>query len=600
MEQLYMRAKNYILLDKAIIEKASDFTHPDVAASKKRRDTFLAAVDKIKESGSPDEFLRFMCRTNLMFLGREVFNKAFTFYTHQPICNFFVQKDPSKAFYDQDVYHERLLEYPRGAYKSTVDIVDCVQWYLVFPDTRILILTAAEDLAISFIGELKNYFYIAPNAQLTTFQNLFPEWTLKPSTLGPENEFICPKRSSGDEKKKDPSAWAASIMSTLPGKHCDLLKGDDVVSDKNADTPQLIQKVIRKVTYAKSLVDPGGFIDLIGTPYAPNDLYMFTETKALEGELLVLKTPARWLRAESAHKEERDCTHADYHLLFEFNKIGRPVLTHDYLDKRKREDMSIYLSQYMLSASGKRKIKFTLELLMQRTISMEMLPHHLSYYIFWDFAYTAGDRSDYSVGAVIGFDEENRAYLVEMLRDHYIDSDLAHAVVDSYKKYQPRLVSIENSNGAQFLEQTIRRYAEEVGIDYIPLDFFKVDKSPNAKASRIGALQPKLLGGELFFLDTVEGLEDLYKEFKDFGSLTHDDIPDVISFYPKVLPSGTPEPKGAGSKEKQKEFDRAIQEKEFYDMIYGQGDYQPAVVEEPITPEEGTGDNSDGDLINYF
>lgn len=596
MEQLRTRAMNYIQMDRTIAKYNVESTDPNVAAALKR----IEALRECPSSSQTVDFLRYMCRTNLMFLGREVFNRDFTFITHQPICDFFVQKNPNVAFYLQDTVNERLLLYPRGSYKSSVDIIDCVQWYLCFPDTRILILTATEDLAISFIGELKNYFFVAKDAVLTGFQKLFPEYHLSAATIGAEDQYFCPERTLGDEKKKDPSAWAASILSTLPGKHCDLAKLDDVVSDKNAETAALIQKVIRKVAFAKSLVDPGGFVDLLGTPYAATDLYTRTETKALPGELLILRTPARTLRPEALHKDEKDCSHADYDLLFEFNKVKRPVLTHDFLDKRKREDLGIYMSQYMLNAAGTRKIKFSMDLMQQRTISIEQLPHQLKYYIFWDFAYTVNQTSDYSVGAVVGYDSENRGYVIEIFRDHYIDSDLARAVVDSFKKYQPRMVSIENSNGAQYLEQTIRRYAEEVGITYIPLDFFTADKSPNAKASRIGSLQPRILGGELFFMNTIECLEDLHKEFVNFGTALHDDIPDAISFYLRVLPSGTPEPGGPGGKEKQRLFDIATKEKEFYDMIYGQGDYAPPVVEAEIIPESGTGDLSDNSLWDPY
>jgi predicted phage terminase large subunit-like protein len=601
--ELFERARNYIQFDRAIARNAVDKADPDVWASVKRMEIFDAHLAKLKTLDPNLQvtgMLQFMCRTNLLFLGREVFNKAFTFYTHAPICNFFVQKDPSKPHYEQDDIKERLLLYPRGSFKSTLDVIDCVQWMINFPDIRILILAAESGLAVSFIGEMKNYFFVPKSAEPTSFQKLFPEWVINSRTEGAEDQFICPCRTQGDEKKKDPSAWANSILSNLPGWHCDLMKGDDVVNDKNSETKELIAKVIRKINYAESLIDPGGYKDLLGTPYAGSDLYAHTVASVEPADLKKLATPARWLIPASQHKDERDCTDADWELLFEFDKTGRKRLTNDFLNKRKRKDLGIYLSQYMLNASGTRKVKFTMDLLVQRTISLEQLPNQLRYYIFWDFAYGASQSNDYSVGAVIGLDDQNRAYVVEIIRDHFVDSDLARAIVDSYKKYQPRLVCIENSNGAQFLEQTIRRYAEEIGIAYIPLDFFKVDRSVNAKATRIGSTQPYLLGGLLFFMNTIDCLDDLYKEFKDFGTSTHDDIPDAISHFMRVLPAGTPEPNGPGSKERAQQFDAALRQKDFYDMIFAQGDYAPVVVEKPLEPTLGTGDESGGDLYDPY
>jgi predicted phage terminase large subunit-like protein len=597
LNDLVLRAKNYIMFDLALAKFATDKTDQDIAASLRR----IEILKQCPSSLVTMDFLRFMCRTNLLFLGREIFNKAFTFYTHAPICNFFVQKDPSKEVQDQDETKERLLLYPRGSFKSTIDVIDCVQWLLNLPNIRILILAAESGLAVSFIGEMKNYFFVPKEAEPTNFQKLFPEWTISSRTEGAEDQFFCPCRTVGDDKKKDPSAWAASILSNLPGWHCDLMKGDDVVNDKNSETPALVAKVIKKINYAESLVDPGGFKDLLGTPYASNDLYAFTAEKAENPEdLRKLVTPARALTFSSQHKDERDCTDADYDLLFEFDKTGRKRLTNDFLNKRKRKDLGIYLSQYMLNAAGTRKIKFSMDLLVQRTISIEQLPHQLRHYILWDFAYAANQSSDYSVGAVIGLDVENRAYLVELFRDHYLDSDLAREIVSSYQKYQPRLVCIENSNGAQFLEQTIRRYAEEVGIQYIPLDFFKVDRTPNAKASRVGALQPLLLGGQLFFMNTISCLDNLYKEFKDFGTALHDDIPDAISNLLRVLPTATTEPGGPGGRERQEKFDKSLREKDFYDMLFQQGDYAPIAPELPLTPEFGTGESPDSDLYDPY
>jgi predicted phage terminase large subunit-like protein len=600
MDELVARAKNYIALDLAFANNATDKTDPDIAAALVRLEILKQAPGSVQTH----EFLRFMCKTNLLFLAREVFNRDFTFITHAPVCNFFVQKNPSKKMEEQEEHdgiRERLLLYPRGAFKSTLDVIDCVQWFINFPNIRILILAAENDLSASFIGELKNYFFVPKEAKPTNFQVLFPQWTLTSTTEGAADEFICPCRVVGDEKKKDPSAWAKSILSNLPGWHCDLMKIDDAVNDKNTATPILITKVIKKVNFAESLIDPGGYKDLLGTPYAGSDLYnAAVEASKNPGDLKKLVTPARWLRPESLHKDERDCVPNDYELLFEFDKTGRKRLTHSFLDKKKAKDFSIYSSQYMLNPSGTRKVKFSLELLMQRTIAYDQIPHDLKYYVFWDFAYGANTSNDYSVGAVVGMDKENRGYLVELFRDHYLDSDLAREIVASYQKYQPRLVCIENSNGAQFLEQTIRRYADEAGTTYIPLDFFKADRSLNAKASRINALQPYLLNGQLFFSVVAGSLDELYNEFKNFGVAQHDDIPDAISFWLRVIPSGVPSPESVADKQKQQELERRLREKDFYDLIFGMGDYAPPIVEAPVTPEEGTGEFPGNDLYDPF
>jgi len=580
---LVRRAKSYVIFD-AAIAKHGIAGDPDIDASIKRGKIY---TDNLSTFKTDQDVVKFFCKTNLLFLGREIFNKAFTFATHARVCNFFVQKRPGALISEQDTTKERLLLYPRGSFKSTIDIIDCVQWIINFPDVRILVLTATVDLATAFIGELKNYFVVLAQSDLTIFQTLFPEFTVPKKSDGSEDQFICPCRTTGDEKKKEPTAWSASILSTLPGWHCDLMKGDDTVNDKNADTAILVNKVINKITFAESLIDPGGYKDLLGTPYAPADLYTHTLTTVeTPGDLLVLSKPAWWLRPESIHKEERDAVDADYELLFEFDKFGQRRLDHKYLRTRRKKNPNIFNSQYLLNASGTKKMNFTRELLLSRTITREQLPIRLVYYILWDFAYAANATNDYSVGAVIGMDEENRCYVVEVFRDHYKDSELAKEIASSNKLYVPRLIPIENSNGAQFLESSIRRYSEEMGVPYIPIDFFKCDRSLNAKAKRVGALEPLLLDARLFFLNEIECLEDLYKEFSEFGSAVHDDIPDAISHVHRVLPSNATMPVGGqAEKERRQKAWQMMQEQDFDQMIHGYGDYAPIIPQAPIDPE---------------
>lgn len=590
------RALNYAVFDE-VMTKYGTPGDPDIDASILRKKIYDENKSSLK---SNEDIVRFFCLTNLLFLGREVFNKLFTFSTHARICNFFVQKNPSLSLDQQEPgeLKERLLLFPRGGFKSTVDIIDCVQWIINWPDVRILILAASTDLATAFIGELKNYFVLIDKSEPTAFQRLFSNhkgknFLITQRSDGKEDSFICPARTKGDDKKKEPTAWSASILTNLPGWHCDVMKSDDTVNDKNSATPGLIKKVIDKIDFAESLIDPGGYKDLIGTPYAGTDLYSHAVALAEKPEdLKMLKFPAMWLKPESQHKEEKDTVESDYILLFEHDKTGRKRLTYDFLRKKRRKNPAIYNSQYLLNPEGVKKVKFPLDLLIQRTITPDQLPTRLIHYILWDFAYAANSDNDYSVGAVIGLDEENRVFVLEIFRDHYKDSDLAMEVAKSYKQYQPKMVLIENSNGAQFLESSIRRYAEEMGVSYIPLDFFKCDRTVNAKASRIGALQPLLVQGRLFFLNSIaclhdngEGDKGLYGEFKDFGSASHDDIPDAISHVHRVLPMQSVEPRGPGGREEVERMMKRFAEDEFFNMIHGDAPPPSKLVPIPVEAE---------------
>jgi hypothetical protein len=127
--------------------------------------------------------MRHLAQTNLWYLARYIIgNDWLVERTHKPVCDHFVQKDPDKEWDKQDTVKKRLLLYPRGSLKSTLNFIDTMQWILCFPDIVIIILTAADDLATDFVEELKNYFLAEKDddtgawIRSTLFQALFPEF----------------------------------------------------------------------------------------------------------------------------------------------------------------------------------------------------------------------------------------------------------------------------------------------------------------------------------------------------------------------------------------------------------------------------------------
>ena len=116
-------------IDAAIIRKSVWDAHVDEIAEAAKSEAQVESENKTKEE-IEQKFnelfqmmsLSLMCKTNGMFLGREVLNRDFTFFTHGPVFDLFVQKDPYKTIVQQDLqYKIRLLEMPRGSYKSVSD-----------------------------------------------------------------------------------------------------------------------------------------------------------------------------------------------------------------------------------------------------------------------------------------------------------------------------------------------------------------------------------------------------------------------------------------------------------------------------------------------
>ena len=65
--------------------------------------------------------------------GADIEDNLITEDPYRVVCDLFVKKDPSKPIKDQDEFKNRILLWPRGGMKSTIDICDTVQWILCFP-----------------------------------------------------------------------------------------------------------------------------------------------------------------------------------------------------------------------------------------------------------------------------------------------------------------------------------------------------------------------------------------------------------------------------------------------------------------------------------
>lgn len=580
--------------------------------------------------------LSLACKINGMFLGREVLNRDFTFYTHAPVFDFFIQKDPFKTIAQQDVIKMRLLEMPRGSFKSVADGIDCVQWIITKPDVRIVFLTATLPLAKDFVKEVKSYFTIDPEASkptddgdksdLSPFQYIFgfdfrPErsrdkdgriarvsFLVHENKDGKEEEFTCPARQRGDKKKKEVTLWAGSVGAGKVGKHCDVAKADDAVDEKNSETPTLIAKTKKRIGMAFKLVDPGCFKDNIGTPYASNDWYNHINNNV--DNVKVLIRPCKWLRKDingataiDRGMREQDLTDNDWTLLFPEDKHGTAKLTHEQLKANQKEDPDGFPSQYMLNPHGMKKVSFSDALILQQTIpTPEDLPTQIppyAVYLLCDLADTQGAQSDYSVIAVLKVGEDGRGYITHVYRDKYTFYDLCYTIAKANHDHKPSRIVIENARGAEKLKGDMQRAALDMGDRNIPLDFVKVTNMKSAKSIRVGKLEPRLKDRMLFFCATIECYQDLVREFRDFGSDPHDDIPDAIGLSENVLPAVRFGPRDPFAEAQAR---RALQMKGFEEMIYDSPEQYIDVVVDPIPEVEQSGTGSDlaGDLWDPF
>lgn len=556
---------------------------------------------------------RFLSQTNLFALCRllgysdmsdqeYVWTDGTLHTTHESICNeFFVRKNPTyktfKEFSSIKNYidkKERLLLVPRGGFKSTMNMADCVQWTISFPEITILVLSGVLSLANKFVGEIKGHFTLEEGG--SDFAGLFVEKkNFRPRTMddgtpflfqalfaehciplddGKASEFQTPAVSN---RQKEPTVFSASIEQSLTGFHVCVLKLDDVVTNENSLTVERLKAVNKQVSINQAMLHPYGFYDKIGTWYDSEDTYG-QDIKAMkmyeeEGEICPMKIYIRpcWWPNEAARKAgkiEDEMTKADYDLWF--NVEGQ--LTYEFLYHKKKTD-PYFAIKYLNDPTQMHVIKFPREMLIRKTVNAVEVPGTGMIVTCVDTAYSTKSWADYTV-IVTALISQGRFYIIDMSRGRYDEYTLPAMIAATAQKWKPKRVCIEETGAMKYIQREVYREMDKLKcrapIELVPLG---QGSKKNSKQMKAGPVLRFLGDDRLKFVNTCPGLEDLYEELSKFGTAasTHDDIVDALAILVNTFSSYadidakmqaasleyTPDPRG----------------KSFYDQVYGLGKY---------------------------
>lgn len=467
--------------------------------------------------------LRHLAQTDLFWLATQILDLKLVEDVHGPICDFFVKKDPSKPLlFDQSETRDRLLLYPRGHYKTSIDIADAIQWGLAFPNMRLSINSGTVQIGAAMLKVIKDHFTF--NEKLL---KLFPEYRLT-GTAGTQYQFTLPSRT--DLSKKEPSYSVSTARSVKAGWHYDVIKFDDMVNEQNYNTPELLQKTIDQFNDIRPLVDPGGYRDVIGTHYSFSDLYQWIKDNNKSKQWHVLQKPA------ATKPFGPNST-----ILFPYNRAGEKMFSYEQLKAIQDENEYKFNCQYLLDPTPTESASFTPELIISRTISpkfIRMLRPTMEanlqrvgrVFCTWDLAHTDNEDSDFSVGAAGWYDTDGRLYIVELQVGKWQPNELALNIIQMARNWRAYLVKvgIDKTAGGVFLELGLRNYMDQFNF-YFPIEWLKMANVKKRKEKAILGLQPLLKQGQLFFASNLNHFDELVRQFTRFPHYSKRDIPDAIS-----------------------------------------------------------------------
>lgn len=534
------------------------------------------------------------CWSDLFWFATEMLGYDLVEFHRKITTEFFIKKDPKVEIYNLSPVKSRLVLYPRGSFKSSIDEADTVQWIIAYPNIRIALMTATEKLGTAFVGKVKGFFQIPENTKLTRFQMLFFHHCVPANKKEAEDVFTT--RARTNKNLTECTLEALGLNATTSGFHYEIGKFDDVVSNKNSgpgSTPELRKSVYDAIRFAAALIDPFGYKFYLGTPYDADDAWSYLQEKTLN--LVVLKEPAVVIKSEAKKKPFMQLQEDDVVLLFPQDGKGRPRLTLDFLKGEHHAEEYIFSCNYMLDPTRTKTVNFTEELLRSRVTQPIGLPQPGTYRLYsaWDFADSTGRGSDYSVGTVGMLDCLGRLFIVEVSRGKWSPSDLAFRVADQAARWRVEKIYIEKSPGADFLQNDILRELNRLGYSECPYpEYFPVDNQKGAKEKRKEMLESYLVNKVLWFSAELPNFGDIIYEFVNAksNSKRKDDIIDSIAHLCRVIPANVELPKS--EVEASKIVWNLLAQKQLQDMYFGvrENAAPPPVESIPLTVfDEGYG-----------
>jgi len=203
------------------------------------------------------ESLYYLCKS---ILGYSLISEE----PHMDVCQFgqtvIFQKPPEK-FGNQAV----LLDMePRGSLKTTIFSQGLpIQAILNNPNIRILLDSAVEQNSLDNLKVITQHLERNPKLRYLYGDFKSSQWKIDDITIAQRTQ----------EGLKEPTLRASGIGKSQTGFHYDLIISDDPVNRENVATPESRKKVKDHIKYMFSILDPGGWLVVVGTQWHYEDVY---------------------------------------------------------------------------------------------------------------------------------------------------------------------------------------------------------------------------------------------------------------------------------------------------------------------------------------
>jgi len=378
----------------------------------------------------------------------------------------------------------------------------------------------------------------------------FPAWHLG---RNPEHEFIScsysgslamgfsrkvrnllrePSYKSAFKTRLDPDsqsaeAWlttggggfvAAGVGGGITGKGAHILVIDDPVKNREDAESQNNREANWDwyTSTAYTRLAPGGGVLVILTRWHDDDLAGRLLKMATEGgdDWEVVRYPAI-AEEDEKYRKVGEPLHLDRYDAASLNRIRKAVGPRDWsalYQQNPVADEGDYFTRSMIKYYDPEDID----------------EDRMKYYAAWDLAIGKNDRNDYSVGMVIGVDEADKLYVMDIVRGRFDGFEIVEKILDLYVEWKPSIVGIEKGHIEMALGPFLEKRVRERGLYEMYIKDLRTGRRD--KEARARAIQGRMQQGMVFLPRDAVFTGPLVAELLRFPNGVHDDQVDALAW----------------------------------------------------------------------
>jgi predicted phage terminase large subunit-like protein len=311
---------------------------------------------------------------------------------------------------------------------------------------------------------------------------------------------------------------AAGVGGGITGKGAHVLVIDDPVKNREDAESQNNRSANWDwyTSTAYTRLAPGGGVLVILTRWHDDDLAgrLLKATTQGGDEWEVVKYPAIAEEDEEFRKRD-EALHPERYDTVSLKRIMRAIGPRDW---------SALYQQNPVADDGE---YFTREMIKYFDPS-EVDQGAMRYYCAWDLAIGKRDRNDYSVGMVVGVNEYDQLYVMDVVRGRFDGFEIVERILDLYEKWKPSIIGIEKGHIEMALGPFLEKRVRERGLYEAYFKDLKTGRRD--KEARARAIQGRMQQGMVFMPRDENFTGPLIAELLRFPNGVHDDQVDALAW----------------------------------------------------------------------